>query len=86
MKVVRKVQDRFEAEQFLGPDHPLPFAGRGDPCRIGLGRNWECDSGTGYITGLDVGDWVVREEYRDGVAFDAWTDEDFKYIWQEVKA
>jgi hypothetical protein len=91
MKVIRKIQDQFEAEQFLGPNHPLPFSGRGDPCeQLGSG-SWICrtHSGSSGYYDLSLGDWVVKE--RDGddeefSSFECWPDEMFKAEWVKVNA
>jgi hypothetical protein len=54
----RKKPVVIEAECFLGPDFPLPFSGRGDPCCLDDGR-WYIPTLEGDHN-LTVGDWVIR--------------------------
>lgn len=64
----RKKPVVIEAECFLGPDFPLPFSGRGDPCCYGAHPNdahgtgnpvWQIHTLEGAHI-VSVGDWVIR--------------------------
>lgn len=55
-KIVEIVE--IEAEAFRGPDYPLPFSKRGDPCCLGP-EGWYIETLEGPFK-LTKDDWVVR--------------------------